>query len=107
MNEFTGTATLTRFAIRRDRVLLPVWTLAFTLLTVVSASATMALYPTEASRITAATAVNDVPVAVAIYGRIWDPTSLGALSLLKLAAMGGVMIGVLAIMLMTRHLRGV
>ena len=106
MNEFTGTATLTRFAIRRDRVLLPVWTLAFTLLTVVSASATMALYPTEASRITAATAVNDVPVAVAIYGRIWDPTSLGALSLLKLAAMGGVMIGVLAIMLMTRHLRG-
>ncbi len=105
MKNFTGIWTLTRFSLRRDRVLLPAWVAAFTLLTVGSASATMALYPTEASRVTAAIAVNDVPVAVAIYGRIWDPTSLGALSLLKLAAMGGVMIGILAIMMITRHLR--
>ena len=105
MSRFTGTRTLTRFALRRDRLLLPAWIVVFPLFTVSSAAATMALYPDAASRIVAASAVNDVPVAVALYGRIWDPTSLGALSLLKLAAMGGVMIGILAIMLVTRHAR--
>ncbi len=105
MNRFVGTLALTRFALRRDRVLLPVWIAIFPLMTVSSASATVALYPDEASRIVAASAINEVPVAVALYGRIWDPTSLGALSLLKLAAMGGVMIGILAIMLVTRHAR--
>ena len=106
MSRFTGTWTLTRFALRRDRILLPVWILVFSLMTISSASATMALYPDVATRVMAASAVNDVPVAVAMYGRIWDPTSLGALSLLKMSAMGGVMIAILAIMLVTRHARG-
>ena len=106
MNRFAGTWTLTRFALRRDRILLPTWVLVFPVMTVSSAAATMALYPDEPSRLIAASAVNDVPVAVAMYGRIWDPTSLGALSLFKLAGMGGVMIGILAIMLVTRHARG-
>lgn len=105
MDRFVGTWTLTRFALRRDRILLGVWILVFPLMTVFSASATMALYPDEASLVSAASAINEVPVAVAMYGRIWDPTSLGALSLLKMAAMGGVLIGVLAIMLVTRHAR--
>ncbi len=105
MTRFVGTWTLTRFALRRDRVLLPVWIVVFPLMVASSASATIALYPTEASRVVAASAVNDVPVAVALYGRLWDPTSLGALSLFKLAGMGGVLIGILAIMLVTRHAR--
>lgn len=105
MNNFAGTLTLTRFALRRDRILLPIWIALFPLLTVSSASATIALYPTEQSRVVAVGAINELPVAVALYGRIWDPTSLGALSLLKLAAMGGVMIGILTIMLVTRHVR--
>ena len=105
MSRLVGTWTLTRLALRRDRLLLPVWILVFPLFTVSSTSATLALYPDEASRVEAASAINDLPVGVALYGRIWDPTSLGALSLLKLAAMGGVMIGILAIMLVTRHAR--
>lgn len=105
MSRFVGTLHLARLALRRDRIVLPVWIAIFPLITVASASATMALYPDEASRMIAASAINDVPVAVALYGRIWGPTSLGALSLLKLAAMGGVMIGLLAIMLVTRHAR--
>ena len=105
MNRLAGAATLTRFALRRDRILLPAWVAVFTVMTVFSASATMALYPDEATRAQAAAAVNDVPVAVALYGRIWDPTSLGALSLLKMAAMGTVMVAILAIMLVTRHAR--
>lgn len=105
MSRLVGTAALTRFALRRDRVLLPVWVAVFVLMTVFSASATMALYPDDATRTTAASAVNDVPVAVAMYGRVWDPTSLGALSLLKLGAMGSAFIAVLAVMIVIRHSR--
>ncbi len=105
MNRLAGTVTLTRFALRRDRVLLPVWVGIFVLMTVSSASATMALYPDDATRITAASSINDVPVAVAMYGRIWDPTSLGELSLLKLGAFGATLIAVLSVMLVIRHSR--
>ena len=105
MSRFAGTWALTRFALRRDRLLIPVWIIVFVLSTVSTASATMALYPDTTSRTIAATGVNEVPVAVAFYGRIWDPTSLGALSLLKLGGFGGAMVAILAIMLVTRHTR--
>ena len=105
MTSSTGTWQLTRFALRRDRVLLPAWVAVFVLVTVSSASATMALYPDPSSRTSAAAAINDVPVALAMYGRIWDPTSLGELSMLKLTGFGAVMIGIYAIMLMVRHTR--
>ena len=50
MNRLTGTGTLTRFALRRDRILLPAWVAVFTTFTVFSTSATVALYPDVASR---------------------------------------------------------
>lgn len=105
MSPLTGTWQLTRFALRRDRVLSPAWIAAFVLITASSASATMALYPDAGSRISAAAAINEVPVALAMYGRIWDPTSLGALSMFKLTGFGAVMIGIYAIMQMVRHTR--
>ena len=40
MNALTGTGTLVRLALRRDRVLLPVWIAVFVLMAVTSASAT-------------------------------------------------------------------
>lgn len=105
MNRFAGTSTLTRWALRRDRVLLPVWIAVFVLMTVSSASATMALYPTEASRAEAAVAINDVPTVIAMYGRVWDPTSLGELSLIKLSGFGTIFVALLAILLVVRHTR--
>lgn len=105
MSALTGGWQLTRFALRRDRVLTPAWIAAFVAVTVASASATMALYPDAQSRMLAAATINDVPVALAMYGRIWDPTSLGALSMFKLTGFGAVMIAIYAIMQMVRHTR--
>ena len=105
MTAFTGTLWLTRFALRRDRLLLPVWIAIFTLMTVASASATKALYPDEASREVAALAINSVPTVIALYGRVWDPTSLGEISLIKLSGFGTVFVAILAIMLVVRHTR--
>ena len=105
MSEFTGTLALTRFALRRDRILLPVVIAAFLLTVLSSATATVGLYPSIASRIAAASAVNDIPALVAMYGRVWDPSALGALVIMKLAAFGAAILAVFAIMLVVRHTR--
>ena len=105
MSAFAGTWALTRFALRRDRLLLPAWIVVVVLSAVSSAQATVDLYPTASSRAQAAATVNDVPALVALYGRLWNPQSLGALSTMKLSAFGAALIGVLAIFLVIRHTR--
>jgi ABC-2 type transport system permease protein len=100
-----GTGALIRLAWRRDRILAPVWIAVFVMMASFSAATTIELYPTLTSRVEAAAAVNGTPALVALYGRIYDPTSLGALSLIKLNAMGAAMVAVLAIILVVRHSR--
>ena len=70
-----------------------------------SASATVGLYPAEADRVQASAAFNGVPSLVALYGRVYDPTSLGALSMIKLGGFGALFVALLAIVLVGRHTR--
>ncbi len=105
MSELTGTWSLARLALRRDRVVLPLWVAVFVLTVVSSASATVGLYPSEVSRIEAAEAINTVPLLVALYGRIWDPTSLGALAVFKMTGIVAALIAVFSTMLVVRHTR--
>jgi ABC-2 type transport system permease protein len=100
-----GTGTLFRLALRRDRWLLPGWALGFAAMAWFSATATADLYPNEAGRVEAANAVNATPALVALYGRIYDPASLGALALFKLTAFGAAMVGVLMVVITVRHTR--
>ena len=65
-------------ALRRDRWVLPLWVGGLVLLVATSAAATVGLYPDANTRIVAASAVNEAPSLVAVYGRIYDPSSLGA-----------------------------
>lgn len=103
--ELAGTRALVRLALRRDRLLMPAWTLVFALTAAVSASATVGLYGTEAERVQAAGGVNGSPAVVALYGPIYDPTSLGALALFKLGAFGAALLAVLSVILVVRHTR--
>ncbi|MFZ0323389.1 MAG: ABC transporter permease [Actinomycetes bacterium] len=105
MKQLTGTWSMTRLALRRDRVMVPAWAAVFVLSIVSSAYATVGLYPDPASRTKAASAVNDIPALVALYGRIWDPTSLGALSIMKLSGLVAALLAVFAVMLVVRHTR--
>lgn len=105
MSELTGTWSLTRLALRRDRILLPAWSAVFVLFNVSAASATVGLYPYVGSRAEAASAINDIPSLVALYGRIYDPTSLGALATVKSTSLVAAMLAVFAIMLVVRHTR--
>jgi ABC-2 type transport system permease protein len=101
----TGVWVLTRLGLRRDRVMLPVWLAALILSAASSASATAKIYPTLTSRLAAAANANGAPALVALYGRIYDPSSLGALAIWKMSAFGAAAVGVLAILSVVRHTR--
>lgn len=102
---YTGCSALTRLALRRDRALVAVWVTAFAAIAAVSANATMDLYPTTGSRLAAADAINRSAALVALYGRVYDPTSLGALSMIKLGGFGSVFVAMLAVTIVVRHTR--
>jgi ABC-2 type transport system permease protein len=105
MSRYDGTAILTQMALRRDRILIPAWLATFVTVAGVSAAATNGLYPDEAMRARAGEAINATPALVALYGPVFDVTSLGAVALLKLAAMGSAMVGLLCLLLVVRHTR--
>jgi ABC-2 type transport system permease protein len=102
---FAGTGALLRLAIRRDRVLWPGWLLVLVFTASSSARATAGLYPDESARLAAAKTFNSSQALIAMYGRIYDPTSLGALAMLKLGGIGAVCVALLAILNVMRHTR--
>jgi len=93
MNDFAGTSTLVRLALRRDRVIVPVWILVFVGMAASSAQASISLYPEVQDRVSAAETSNSSPALVSLYGRIFDPTSLGEVSLFKLTSFGALLVG--------------
>lgn len=100
-----GTGPLVRLALRRDRMLIPAWVVGFAIVAGFSAAATMELYPDVASRITFAETSNATAGLVAMYGRIYDPSSLGAVSLLKLSGFGAALVALLMVVIVVRHTR--
>jgi ABC-2 type transport system permease protein len=105
MTGFTGTGSLIRLALRRDRILLPVWILVFVAFAASSAASTEGLYPTVESRVQLATTANANPSLLALYGWVFEPTSLGAVGLYKLIALGAAMVAVLTFLITIRHTR--
>ena len=105
MHVFAGTGTMLRLALRRDRWLLPAWVIGIAGIATFSAVATKDLYPTIESRIEAADALNATAAFVALYGKVYDPTSLGALSLIKMTAFGTALVGIVFVFFMIRHTR--
>jgi ABC-2 type transport system permease protein len=95
---------LTRLALRRDRVLLPVWLIVFAATAASAASATDGVYPTAADRVRAAAGINETAALVALYGRIYEPTR-GAISMIKLSGLTAALVAVLMIVLVVRHTR--
>ncbi len=100
-----GTWTLVRVALRRDRIVLPAWIAIFVLLALSSASASIALFPDEASRIKAGEAINNSPALIAMYGRVYDVTSLGEVSMIKMKGLYALFLAVLAFFTLVRHTR--
>ncbi|MDN5796262.1 MAG: polyketide antibiotic transporter [Intrasporangium sp.] len=105
MSGLTGTGTLLRLALRRDRVVLPICIVLLVLLAGGSAQAALALYPTPEELTRAAEAVNASPAIVAMFGPISDPTNPGAIASFKTVSMGAIFVALLAYALVRRHTR--
>lgn len=105
MSSLAGTRALVRLAVRRDRVIVPVFLGIVVLMVASGASATIALYPDAASRIQAVELINSAASTLAMYGPIHDPNSIGALSVFKLGIMGVLAVAVFAARIVVRHTR--
>jgi ABC-2 type transport system permease protein len=102
----TGTGQLVRLALRRDRIMLPIWTLILVAIAGSGAATLADLYPTVQSRVQAAAANNGTPAIVAMYGRVYDATSLGnTQAMLKTLVLGAVLVALVSIIVVVRHTR--
>ncbi|MFC3983487.1 ABC transporter permease [Streptosporangium jomthongense] len=100
----TGTWTLIRLILRRDRVLLPVWIMISALLPAGVASATASLYTDQAARDAFTAASMSNPAQLAMRGPVHE-ASLGGLTAWTLGSSGALIGGLVSILLVIRHTR--
>ncbi|MEU6550368.1 ABC transporter permease [Streptomyces sp. NPDC046915] len=100
----TGTGTLTRFALRRDRVMLPVW-IAVNALMVLSMPNTLeGLYGTPAERADLVRQLATNASLRALIGPVFD-TSIGALTAWRVGVYAGALAAVTSLLVVVRHTR--
>ncbi len=102
---FAGLGRLVALALRRDRLLLAACIVAAAGIAGFSARATRALYPDDASIAGVADTFNSTFVLIALYGRIYDASSVGAIALSKLIVFWAAVIVVFMGWLVVRHTR--
>lgn len=105
MSRFTGTATLVRLILRRDRVRLPVWVVSLVGLTAYSVAAVQGLYDTPAARASYAATVGSSGASIAMTG---PPTALettGGITVFEVTPTAIIGIALMAVLLTLRHTR--
>ena len=100
-----GTGLLVRFALRRDRVLLPAWVGVLGAMVAASAVGTAGLYADARERVAAAEAINASPAIVGLYGPILDTASVGELAMAKMTVLYAVFVAFMGVVIVRRHTR--
>lgn len=103
---FTGTRALMRFILRRDRVRIPVWLGALTIVTVSTANSFQTLYGSDVDRRQVAETMSS-PAALATTGPSHYLTDyhFGAMLSHQMLGFMGVMVGLMSVLLVVRHTR--
>lgn len=104
MRSFTGTGSLARLILRRDRFRLAVWVAFLALLPVATANAFFELTPTQAQRQAMAATAAANPAFRAVLGPVFGD-SIGALTAWRVGTFGAVLVGLMAILTVARHTR--
>lgn len=104
MNALVGTVTLAWFFARRDRVRLAVWVSVLGLMPLLTATAFIGLYPTEAGRQELAATIASSPALVALIGPLPSAT-IGGLTFWRVGTILAVLGGVMAVLTVIRHTR--
>lgn len=103
-SDLTGTFLLIRLALRRDRVLLPVWILAITGMVVATASAIAELYSDAAGRFALGATIQANPALKALTGPVFD-TSVGGLIAWRVTSIASVLAALMSVLVVVRHTR--
>lgn len=99
----SGTPSLVRLILRRDRIVMPLWVLSLALLPVAIANTMYDLYPTGAERQSYIDIVTSTPTFLALYGHAFGH-SLGAITAWRLG--GSVLfVGLASLLTVVRHTR--
>ncbi|MEU3272591.1 ABC transporter permease [Saccharomonospora sp. NPDC006951] len=104
-NQLAGTGQLVRLALRRDRVILPVWVLVLGLMTSAGAGPYEALYPTEAERAGLTATMGGNPSLTLLYGPAFDLSTPGGFTAWRFGAFVGLFLALACIFTVTRHTR--
>lgn len=101
---FTGTARLTRLALRRDRIQLPLWILGTTVMLSATVAAVQEQYPTEADRLTVLRIAVETP-AILMLRNAPSGISNGDMLAFQILAFLAVMAGFMSTLAVVRHTR--
>ncbi|MFE2062218.1 ABC transporter permease [Streptomyces sp. NPDC059467] len=104
MTTLTGTGTLLRFALRRDRVTTPVWIAVNALMVLSMPNTLRSLYGTEAERTDLVRQLETNASFRALIGPIHD-TSLGGLTAWRVGVYAGLLAAVTGLLVVVRHTR--
>jgi ABC-2 type transport system permease protein len=106
MNAFTGTGTLIRFMLRRDRIRIPIWIIAFVVTLAGTAAVFPDTYPTEADRQSRATLMEN-PAMRLLIGPLFgsEDYTFGAMMASEMLGLVTVVIGLMSIFMIVRHTR--
>ncbi|MFJ9577524.1 ABC transporter permease [Streptomyces sp. NPDC101191] len=100
----TGTGSLTRLALRRDRLMLPVWALVTGGMVASGAGSLESLYGTAAQRAELAASMTANSSMRSLYGPVLDD-SLGGLVAWRFGTFAAVLAAVMSLIIVVRHTR--
>ncbi|MGW6572829.1 ABC transporter permease [Streptomyces sp. NPDC054945] len=103
-NRLAGTGVLLRLALRRDRVMMPVWVLVATLMTVSMPGSLGSVYTTAAERARIAASMNANGSMRALYGPVFGD-SLGGLTAWRSGVYAAVLAAAMSLIIVVRHTR--
>ncbi len=101
----TGTGTLAKLALRRDRIMLPAWVYVVVGGVAANAYTFAKLYKTESSRAALVASGKSNPALLFLYGRL-NGDSVGALTAWRYGVWGALFAALMSVFLVIRHTRG-
>lgn len=105
MNRFAGTGQLVRLALRRDRVVLPVWIVLLGILPAATSGTYDLFYPDPASRASLTAGAAGNPSVNLIYGPAFDLSTAGGYTAWKFGAFVALFLALACLFTVTRHTR--
>ncbi|WIY04102.1 ABC transporter permease [Amycolatopsis mongoliensis] len=104
-HELAGTWHLTRLALRRDRIVLPIWIVLLSIVPASTVKTFTQFYPTVADRQALQAGANTNPSYALLYGPPFDLTTAGGFIAWRTCGFLALLTGLMVVFTVTRHTR--